>query len=213
METTLTPLGALAPQLRAGQAARADQGLAAEEFDAIVRAHQRRIYRVLLGLVRDPDAAATLTQECFLRAYRHRRSFRGEATVGTWLVRIAVNLAADHSRNRRTAFWRRLFAAAKPEGAIAAVPTADELADPRASPERQLAVREQLQAVWSAVEGLSAQQRTAFVLRFAEEMTLEEVAHAMSLEVGTVKAHLARALGALRKEFKENGAHASTSDR
>ncbi len=211
METTLTSLGALAPQLRAGQAARADQGLASEEFDAIVRAHQRRIYRVLLGLVRDPDAAATLTQECFLRAYRHRRSFRGEASVGTWLVRIAVNLAADHGRNRRTAFWRRLFAAAKPEGAAA--PSADDTADPRASPELQLAVREQLQAVWSAVEGLSAQQRTAFVLRFAEEMTLEEVAQAMSLEVGTVKAHLARALGALRKKFKENGAHASTSDR
>ncbi len=211
METTLTPLGALAPQLRAGQAARADQGLAAEEFDAIVRAHQRRIYRVLLGLVRDPDAAATLAQECFLRAYRHRRSFRGEASVGTWLVRIAVNLAADHGRNRRTAFWRRLFAAAKPEGAAA--PSADDTADPRASPELQLAVREQLQAVWSAVEGLSAQQRTAFVLRFAEEMTLEEVAQAMSLEVGTVKAHLARALGALRKKFKENGPHASTSDR
>jgi len=211
LETTLTPLGALAPQLRAGQAARADQGLAAEEFDAIVRAHQRRIYRVLLGLVRDPDAAATLAQECFLRAYRHRRSFRGEASVGTWLVRIAVNLAADHGRNRRTAFWRRLFAAAKPEGAAA--PSADDTADPRASPELQLAVREQLQAVWSAVEGLSAQQRTAFVLRFAEEMTLEEVAQAMSLEVGTVKAHLARALGALRKKFKENGAHASTSDR
>ena len=211
METTLTPLGALAPQLRAGQAARADQGLAAEEFDAIVRAHQRRVYRVLLGLVRDPDAAATLAQECFLRAYRHRRSFRGEASVGTWLVRIAVNLAADHGRNRRTAFWRRLFAAAKPEGAAA--PSADDTADPRASPELQLAVREQLQAVWSAVEGLSAQQRTAFVLRFAEEMTLEEVAQAMSLEVGTVKAHLARALGALRKKFKENGAHASTSDR
>ena len=211
METTLTSLGALAPQLRAGQAARADQGLASEEFDAIVRAHQRRIYRVLLGLVRDPDAAATLAQECFLRAYRHRRSFRGEASVGTWLVRIAVNLAADHGRNRRTAFWRRLFAAAKPEGAAA--PSADDTADPRASPELQLAVREQLQAVWSAVEGLSAQQRTAFVLRFAEEMTLEEVAQAMSLEVGTVKAHLARALGALRKKFKENGAHASTSDR
>ena len=211
METTLTPLGALAPQLRAGQAARADQGLAAEEFDAIVRAHQRRIYRVLLGLVRDPDAAATLTQECFLRAYRHRRSFRREASVGTWLVRIAVNLAADHGRNRRTAFWRRLFAAAKPEGAAA--PSADDTADPRASPELQLAVREQLQAVWSAVEGLSAQQRTAFVLRFAEEMTLEEVAQAMSLEVGTVKAHLARALGALRKQLKENGPHASTFDR
>ncbi len=201
----------MAPQARAGRA-QANEGLAHEDFEEIVRAHQQRIQRVLLGLVRDADAAGTLTQECFLRAYRSRKSFRGESSVGTWLVRIAVNLAADHLRNRRNAFWRRLFAGATSGDAVAA-PAADQLPDPGASPERQLVAREQLQAVWSAVDTLSPQQRAVFVLRFAEEMTLEEVARAMSLEVGTVKAHLARALGALRNKLKENAPHAGTPDR
>ncbi len=186
-------------------------GIAAEEFEEVVRAHQRRVYRVLLALVRDPDAAETLTQECFLRAYRNRKGFRGESSVGTWLVRIAVNLAADHGRSRRNAFWRRLFARPEPEDAASAQAAA--VPDPRASPERQLAAREQLEAVWSAAEGFSSQQRAAFVLRFAEEMTLEEVARAMGLEVGTVKSHLARAVGALRKKFEERPGNVRTSDR
>jgi RNA polymerase sigma-70 factor (ECF subfamily) len=189
------------------------QGLATEEFDGIVRAHQRRIYRVLLGLVRDTDAADTLTQECFLRAYRKRKSFRGESSVGTWLVRIAVNLAADHGRSRRNAFWRRLFGREKNTDVAAPAQAADDLPDPRASPERQLVAREEVRAVWLAADELSAQQRAIFVLRFAEEMTLEEIAQAMALKVGTVKAHLARALGRVRKRLKESGPRARTFER
>ena len=215
LETTLTRQAALALHLRSAKAAPAKtaQGLAAEEFDAIVRAHQQRIYRVLWGLLHDADTADTLTQECFLRAYRKRKSFRGEASVGTWLVRIAVNLAADHRRSRRNAFWRRLLGGTKSTDAAGAAPVAEELPDPRASPERQFAAREELRGVWSAANELSPQQRAVFVLRFAEEMTLEEIAQATALEVGTVKAHLARALGAVRKRLKESRPHASTSDR
>ena len=204
MESTLTRPKALA------SAAAAPAGIAREEFEVIVRTHQQRIYRVLLGLLRDPEAADTLTQECFLRAYRNRKTFRGEASVGTWLVRIAVNLARDHGRSRKIAFWRRLLGEAKPEEAAS---EADQMADPRASPERTLAAREELQAVWLAVDTLSPQQRAAFVLRFVEEMTLEEVAAAMALEVGTVKAHLARAVGAVRKRVKESRKDARPSNR
>ena len=206
METTLTQPKALAAH------ADATQGIAREEFDEIVRRHQQRIYRVLLGLLRDPDEADALTQECFLRAYQSRKGFRGEASVGTWLVRIAVNLATDHARNRRSSFWKRLLGGLKSEEPQAAGVAAD-LPDPRASPERQLAVREELQAVWAVVDTLSPRQRAIFVLRFAEEMSLAEVAQAMALEVGTVKSHLARALGAVRKRLKESGPHARTSDR
>ncbi len=215
LETTLTRQAALALHLRSAQAvpAKTTQGLAAEAFDEIVRAHQQRIYRVLWGLLHDSDAADTLTQECFLRAYRKRKSFRGEASVGTWLVRIAVNLATDYGRSRKSAFWRLLLGGAKPSDAAGAAPAAEELADPRASPERQFAAREELRGVWSAAHELSPQQRAVFVLRFAEEMTLEEIAQATALEVGTVKAHLARAVGAVRKRLKESRPHARSSDR
>ena len=76
----------------------------------------------------------------------------------------------------------------------------------------QLGAREELQAVWSAVDQLPPRQRAVFLLRFAEEMTLEEIAQAMTLEVGTVKAHLSRALTAVRKRLKETGYHARTSE-
>ena len=74
---------------------------ALDDFTPLVRSHQRRIYRALLGMVRDPDAAETLTQECFLKAYQRRASFRGEASVGVWLLKIAVTPRACHSGSSR----------------------------------------------------------------------------------------------------------------
>lgn len=198
MDMTLTPPRALGASLGARQAASSQ--LALEDFDALVVAHQRRIYRVLLGLVRDPDAADTLTQECFLRAYRNRAGFRGESSVPTWLIRIAVNLATDHARSRRVAFWRRLFARRSSEDPEAQTRT---LADPVPSPERALAAREELAAVWAAAEELPTQQRAIFLLRFGEDLTLGEISRAMQLEIGTVKSHLSRALAAVRKRMKE----------
>lgn len=169
------------------------------DFDAIVRTHERRIFRVLYAQLRDADAAATLTQECFLRAYQGRESFRGDASVATWLIKIAVNLARDHARSRRQSFWKRLFASRDPETETAA----ELLPAPYASPERALLAREELAGVMAAVQNLSAQQRLVFTLRFVEEMSLEEIARVTALETGTVKAHLSRAVGTLRKKLKE----------
>lgn len=176
------------------------EGIATEEFDHLVRSHQRRVFQVLFSLVRDHDLADNLTQDCFLRAYQKRATFRGEASVETWLIRIAVNLARDHARSRRLAFWRSILQ--RPllptEGAVEI-----EASDPSPSAERALLAREQLKAVESALESISPQQRSAFSLRFFEEMTLEEIAEAMQLEVGTVKSHLSRAVSAVRNKLKE----------
>src|SRR5207237_1371910 len=83
--------------------ASASAGIDAAQFDEIVLLHQKRILRLLLSILRDREAAETLTQECFLRAFRNRGNFRHEASVSTWLFRIAVNLARDHQRNRQDA--------------------------------------------------------------------------------------------------------------
>ena len=166
---------------------------ALDDFDGVMRAHQQHVYRVLVSLVRDPDAADTLTQECFLRAYRKRESFRGDASLRTWLVTIAVNLARDHVRSRRVNFWKRLF-----QGQDAAE-LADTLADQRPTADRMLAAREELGAVWAAMDRLPERQRTVFVLRFVDDMSLEQIAAAMGATVGTVKTHLFRATAALRQ--------------
>ena len=170
---------------------------ALDDFTHLVQSHQRRIYRVLLGMVRDPDAAQNLTQECFLKAYQRRASFRGEANVGVWLLKIAVNLARDHRRSRLREFWLRFSSSSEEVEDLG-----QRLPDPHASQERVLVGREEVASVWSVVEKLSPQQREVFILRFVEEMSLEEIAAATSLKVGTVKTHLFRAVHAMRQRLK-----------
>jgi RNA polymerase sigma-70 factor, ECF subfamily len=176
------------------------RGIPLEGFDHIVLTHQRRIHRILLTLLRDADAADTLTQEVFLRAFEKRGSFRGDASVGTWLIRIALNLARDHRRSRRLAFWRHLLRNGQPGDATDVAPW---VPDPEPSVERKIVARERLAAVQATVDRLSHRQRTCFLLRFVEAMTLEEIAQALQLEIGTVKTHLTRAVGTVRGQLTE----------
>lgn len=159
------------------------------DFDQIVRRHQQKVYRVLLLMLRNPDDADHLTQECFLRAYVTLKTFRGECSVQTWLLRIAVNLARDHVRNRRSGFWKRLLRLED----NSVLTQENEPASARPSPERTILVQEELDAVWRAVEDLSTRQKEIFILRFVEELELKEIAEVLKLRTGTVKAQLFRA--------------------
>ena len=179
------------------------------DFDQVVREHQRRIYRVLLGLVRDPDLADNLTQDCFVRAYQKRASFRGESSVSTWLISIAINLARDQGRSRRAGFWRRLFSVPADETEAAL----ESAADLGASAERQLIARQELDRVWDIVDELPERQREVFLLRFAEEMPLEEIALALGRELGTVKAHLFRAISTVRKRMRNPYGSVTSTER
>lgn len=194
MEETLDKSAAFGAAARE----RSYEGIGHAEFDEIVRLNQRRIYRLLLGMVREGDLADTLTQECFLRAYKNRSRFRGEAKVATWLFRIAINLARDHMRSRRLAFWKKFSSSNEVE-----LELTESVADVRATPERQLLAQERLHGVWKALDELPARQREVFLLRFMEEMSVEEISGATDLRPGTVKAHLFRAVSAVRRRVKE----------
>lgn len=177
------------------QAGRADvemdiRSIGPDDFDWIVRQYQQRIFRVLLALVKDADAAEVLTQECFLRAYRKRESFRGASGLATWLVRIAVNLAHDHGRSRHRTFRRGFLRAERLDNA--------PIRDTRRSPEQVVMDGELMDNVRSAVDGLPGRQRTVFLLRFVEQMPLQEIASVTGLNIGTVKTHLHRAVRAVR---------------
>jgi len=169
---------------------------AAQEFSSIVATHRPQIFRFLLASTRDPDLAETLTQDCFLKAYRNWSSFRGESSAMTWLMRIAINLQKDHWRNRRMQFWRQTRT-----NSVDLDEASDWLPSGESSQETRLLARERVSQVWSAVEGLSERQRTVFLLRYVEELELSEIAHTTGLSEGTVKAHLSRALARVRAEL------------
>lgn len=167
--------------------------IAAQEFSCVVEAHRPQIFRFLLASLRDVDLAETLTQECFLKAYRNWKGFRGESSALTWLMRIAINLQKDHWRNRRLQFWRHTQS-----NAVDLDEASEWLPSGGSSAEQQLLAREQVARVWKVVAGLSERQRTVFLLRYVEERELSEIAAATGLSEGTVKAHLSRALARVR---------------
>src|SRR5215831_19191081 len=83
-----------------------------EDLEAIIRIFRPRIFRFALASLRDRDAAESVTQDCFVRAYQAWDRFRGDSTVQTWLMQIAVNLVRDVGRNHRFQFWQRARATA-----------------------------------------------------------------------------------------------------
>jgi RNA polymerase sigma-70 factor (ECF subfamily) len=147
----------------------------------------------MLGSVRDYDVAQPLAQDCFLRAYRARDQYRGEAALHNWLMQIAVNLVRDHARNRRLQFWRRA-----PSIPVEGEDGAQWLASAGASPEQHLLAKERVNAVWQALARLPDRQRTVFLLRFMDEMKLLEIAEVTGLTENAVKIHLYRAVHTVR---------------
>jgi RNA polymerase sigma-70 factor (ECF subfamily) len=191
---------ALEQLIQAGDLTPARDRMVAElaDINTLCATYRSRIYRYALLSLRDPDLAETVTQDCFLRAYKARDEFRGDCSVATWLTRIATNLVRDTTRSRKFQFWKVAHTSAVEVGAMA-----DRLRSPGVSVEASMVAREELLRVWDAVENLPAKQRSVFLLRFVEEMELSEIATALGLHVGTVKSHLHRALGSVRKGMEK----------
>src|SRR5215471_15773362 len=80
---------------------------AVPNFDEVVQQYWQRVFRFVLASVRDVNEAECLTQDCFCKAYKAWNRFRGDSSVETWLMHIAVNVVRDFFRNRRLQFWRR----------------------------------------------------------------------------------------------------------
>ena len=168
-----------------------------QDFDSLVRQHRPRIFRFLFASLRDRETAENLTQDCFIRAYQARDQFRHASSIGTWFMQIAANLVRDHQSSSRLKFWRRnLESGADVADLGAAIP------DRQHSPEALAVIREQVRAIWSAAANLPVRQRTVFLLRFVEEMSLLEIAEVTGMKEGTVKAHLFRALQSVRARME-----------
>jgi RNA polymerase sigma-70 factor (ECF subfamily) len=136
------------------------------------------------------DVAETLTQDCFWKAHKARHSFRGDCSVQTWLMRIAVNLVRDDARRRRFRFWETVRSTRIDER--------HDWADPGLSPEDRLSLNEQVAAVWRATATLSHKQHTVFLLRFVEDMEIGEIAQSTGLTANAVHVNLHRAIRAIR---------------
>ena len=157
------------------------------DFEKLVTAYEKNVYNIALKMVGDPDDAADMTQETFIKAYRALSGFRGDSKFSSWLYRIASNVCLDFLRSRSR----------HPQVSLSAVDEDDratfELPDMRQNPEEQLMKKLGMEAVRRGLEQLPEQQRQILVLRELGGLSYAELAQTLGLEEGTVKSRIFRA--------------------
>ncbi len=158
-------------------------------FDALVEAYFDRIYNFNLRYLGQPDAAADVTQETFLRAWRSLRKWRAESAFTTWLYSIALNVCKSHLRKHSR------FPRANPSMENDPL---ERLSDEAQGPDSQVLRQERSEAVLQAILRLPPDMRAVLVLRDLQQASYEEIGEVLGLKLGTVKSRLNRARLALR---------------
>ena len=166
-------------------------------FDLLVIKYQSRVVNVISRYLRDPVEALDLAQEAFIKAYRALPNFRGDSAFYTWLYRIAINTA----KNYLVAQSRR------PPGNDIEAADAEQFEGPSAlketaTPESMMLRDEIQQVIFSAIEALPEDLRTAITLRELEDLSYEEIAEAMDCPIGTVRSRIFRAREAIDIKLK-----------
>jgi RNA polymerase sigma-70 factor (ECF subfamily) len=156
-----------------------------EAFDVIVVRHRRQVYQLCYRFVNNHEDASDLAQDVFVRAFKGLRNFKGDASLATWLYRVAVNACLNRVSSKKPAA-APLEEAAHVDGR-ARSPLDDVLREERADVVRR------------AIAKLPPKQRATLMLRVYQECSHEEIATALGSTVGAVKANFFHALGNLRR--------------
>jgi RNA polymerase sigma-70 factor (ECF subfamily) len=161
----------------------------ARAFNEVYTRFEEMVYNLSFRLSGNYEEAADLTQEIFLRIYRHLGSFGGRSSLKTWIFRIAVN----HCRDRLSR-WRPLtqpLGDDPGEGEVA-------YADPSRGPEELAVAADEGRRVAAALAKLPPVFREAVVLRDIEGLSYEEIAEVLGVRIGTVRSRIARGRDQLR---------------
>jgi RNA polymerase sigma-70 factor (ECF subfamily) len=165
-------------------------------FEKLMRRYNQRIFRTARAVLRDEAEAEDVVQETFVRAFRHLEQFEERSSVGTWLTRIAVNEAL--SRLRRSQRFNVLDSETnQEEGGSYSV----ESKQP--GPEEQASSQELRSVLTAAIDSLSQELRTVFVLREIEGLSTLETSEALQLTSEAVRVRFHRARQALRRAVEK----------
>jgi len=169
----------------------------ADAFRDLVQRHSRTIFRVAYRMTGNEHDADDVVQETFLRAYRQIDKFEERANFGTWLHRIAVNCSLDLLRSRSRHEKHRITDKDDEDGEMT---REFESTDPQ--PDRLLLSAELKEHVLVALDRLSGNERTAFMLRHFEGMPVEEIGKTLGIQVNAAKHTIFRAVRKLRESLE-----------
>ena len=166
-------------------------------FSELVRRYERKVYGLAYRYAGDPDDAADLAQEAFLKAFCALGTFRGRSSFSTWLYRVTANVCLDALRSRQR----------RPTLSLDQAQSGGEgdrewgLADPRADLQEQVLRREVRAIIHHAIGRLGPEHRLVVILRDLQDLSYQEISQILGINLGTVKSRLNRARLALRDEL------------
>jgi RNA polymerase sigma-70 factor (ECF subfamily) len=177
------------------------EGLKRQEaglLDELIQRYQHRLLRYLLYLTSSRELAEDLFQEVWMRVLMRGAQFNGKARFDTWLFTIARNLVIDYRRKRTLASLDELVDGSSDEDR----PVAFEVSDEQPTPFDRMASREDAQRVAEAMLELDTVYREVLVLRFHEDMSLQEIAAVTRAPLSTVKSRLYRGLASIKPRLQ-----------
>lgn len=166
----------------------------ADAFEQLLLEHQKNVYNLCYRMVGNPDDAMDLSQETFLRAWRCLDQYQFASAFSTWLYRLCSNICIDFLRRRRRQQTVPLtFEDADGEEQTYAVPDVQPL------PEEQVELKLTRETLAAAMAQLLPEHRAVLQLRVVNEMSYEQIADVLDIQIGTVKSRLSRARNQLKK--------------
>ncbi len=164
----------------------------AQSYGELVERFQERLYCAMLQVVGCPDETEDVVQDSFVQAYIKLDTFQGNSQFFTWLYRIAFNNALSRGRRKRNQLsleQSRELTGSDPE-------------DRSEAPDQPMIRAEQISFVHAALELLSEEHRTIIVLREMQEMSYEDIADLLGINIGTVRSRLSRARNQLKQHLE-----------
>jgi len=175
-----------------------------DAFRSLVQKYERRIYGIVVGMIRDREEAWDLTQEVFMKVYRHIGSFEGNSSLYTWMYRITVNLCIDYIRKRK-AVSLEYDDARSHDGPVGLDSPVGKPAD---TPPQRLLREEMVGKVNQALERLSPKHKQIVILREVEGLAYQEIADVLGISIGTVMSrlfHARRNMQRVLEKYLEKG--------
>lgn len=168
-------------------------------FRDLVKKHERRIYQLALGMMKDPDEAMDIAQETFVKVHRYLPTFKGDSSFFTWTYRIAMNLCLDAQRKKG-----RLERVGTDEGDDAEIEAAmDPPSAALAGPQRAALNEELKEKLAEALASLSENHRSILLLRELSGLSYEELAKTLGIRKGTVMSRLFHARLKMQRKLRE----------
>ena len=183
-------------EVEAGGAVGRAQSGDSEAFRLLVEQHSRAVFRLAFRMTGNEQDAEDVVQETFLRAYRQISRYEARSSFSTWLYRIASNYALDLIRMRQRHENRRERGGSEDHDILQSMPETGP------GPDRILHSSQVKDHVNAALDELSAQERTAFVLRHFEGLSIAEIGQALGTGTNATKHSIFRAVQKLRKSLE-----------